>query len=229
MKKFTILLLFAILFTNSSFSQEHDDQWGAWYMYFFNSDFKDSKFGIQADAQYRDWQLAGDFQQSILRGALTYKPIAGVKLAAGYSYFTNGAEGDSKATTYEHRLFQDANLPQKIGNFMAINHRIRIEERWVEDQDFRSRIRYLLAFTIPLTKDEEEKTKFYLVIFDEVFVNGQKSIGDGRKVTLFDRNWLYGALGYAFSEHFKVQVGALNQVTEANVKNNLQVSLIHNF
>ncbi len=227
MKKFILLLVISLFFSSTSFAQEHDDKWGAWYMYFLNSDFKNSKFGIQADTQYRDWQLAGDLQQYIIRGAITYAPIPDLKLAGGYSYFINGAEGESKINTNEHRLFQDVNLPQKLGNFMAINHRVRIEERWVEDQNFRSRIRYLLAMTIPLTRDENEKTKLYLAIFDEVFINGQKNIGGGRQVTLFDRNWLYGAFGYAFSEHFKLQIGALNQVTEADIKNNLLVSLIH--
>ncbi|MAM18059.1 MAG: DUF2490 domain-containing protein [Christiangramia sp.] len=229
MKKAFLVLLPLLFFGASTFAQEHDSKWGAWYMYFLNHQIQDSKFGIQADVQYRDWQLGGDFQQSILRGALTYQPIPEIKAAFGYSYFVNGPEGNAKTTSMEHRIFQDINFPQKVGSFMSLNHRLRLEERWVEDQDFRTRVRYAAAFTIPITKNEHGATGFYFAIFDEIFINGQTHIGNGREVGLFDRNWLYGALGYALSKNLKVQLGALNQVTENSVKNNLQVSLIHSF
>ena len=36
---------------------------GAWYMYFYDTQFKESRFGAQGDVQYRNWNLGGDLEQ----------------------------------------------------------------------------------------------------------------------------------------------------------------------
>ena len=51
--RFIIFLLFVFLGLSKSFSQINENQTGAWYMYFYNHQFKDSQFGIQGDFQYR--------------------------------------------------------------------------------------------------------------------------------------------------------------------------------
>ena len=46
------------------FAEEVDeDQWGAWYMYFFNNQSDDSRWGFQGDIQHRDRELIGDMEQ----------------------------------------------------------------------------------------------------------------------------------------------------------------------
>ena len=65
----TIILLF--YFSFSAFSQSNEDKPGAWYMYFWNTSFSESKFGLQGDVQYRNWNLLGDLEQLLLRGGIT--------------------------------------------------------------------------------------------------------------------------------------------------------------
>ena len=68
-----------------------EDKTGSWYMYFFDWQPAGRQWGIQADVQYRSWDLANDLAQGIVRGAVTYRPkSADVLFAAGYAYFTSG-------------------------------------------------------------------------------------------------------------------------------------------
>ena len=73
------------------------------------------------------------------------------------------------------------------------------------------------------------KNVWYISLYNELFVNGEREIGDGRTVELFDRNRAYGAIGYAIKDNLKVQFGYMNQTTNSWSKNQLQFSLHHSF
>jgi hypothetical protein len=77
-------------------------------------------------------------------------------------------------------------------------------------------------------KDLTDKT-VYLALYNEIFLNGQKDIGDGRKVAIFDINRFYAALGYKFNSKIKVQAGMMRQSTNSSNKNQLQISLHQKF
>ena len=66
--------IFSFTFSNSAFGQFDEDQMGAWYMYFWSADFKETGWGAQGDLQYRNWNIIGDLEQLLLRGGLTYVP-----------------------------------------------------------------------------------------------------------------------------------------------------------
>ena len=74
----------------------------------------------------------------------------------------------------------------------------------------------------------EPKT-LYLALYNELFINGQRNIGENKSVEIFDRNRFYTALGYVISKGLKVQAGLMNQSTNNWKKNQLQISLHHNF
>lgn len=71
-------LLAALICLSRSMSYAQDDfeedQLGAWYMYFFNKQFKNSQFGIQGDYQFRFWDFGSDLEQILLRTGATYRP-----------------------------------------------------------------------------------------------------------------------------------------------------------
>lgn len=230
--KIKLITLFSIicmipLLGNAQLDQ---DKMGAWYMYFFDTNFKDSKWGIQGDVQYRNWNMAGDLEQLLLRTGVTYKPEnTNVKLTLGYGNITTGAFGDSNSTSTESRIYQEALFPVKFGNRIYTKHRFRYEQRFVEDQDFRTRYRYNLFLNIPLNGKEIVKNTFYLALYNELFINGERNIGDGRKVEVFDRNRFYSALGYSINKGMKIQLGVMRQSTNNWNKNQLQLSLHHSF
>ena len=207
-------------------AQVNEDKLGTWYMYFFNTTFKESSWGIQGDVQYRNWNIAGDLEQLLLRGGVTYQPKkADIKLTFGYGNITTGSYGADKSTSAESRIYQEALFPVKFGNRFHTSHRFRYEQRFVGNQDFRTRYRYNMFINIPLNKTEMEKKTLYLALYNELFINGQRQIGNNNTVEIFDRNRFYFALGYIIKKGFKIQLGAMNQTTNNWSKNQLQVSL----
>ncbi|MEM7163114.1 MAG: DUF2490 domain-containing protein [Bacteroidota bacterium] len=228
MKNF-VLLLFSFICLQSS-AQLDETQTGAWYMLFWNTQIKDGPWGFQGDVQYRNWNIIGDLEQLLLRGGLTYTPKNSVvKLTLGYANISTGVFGDSDAKSFESRIYQEALIPHKAASRLFLTHRFRYEQRFVETQDFRTRYRYNLFVNIPLNQKTIEAKTVYLALYNELFVNGQKEVGNDQSVALFDRNRFYSALGYAISKDLKTQVGLMRQSTDNWSKNQLQLSLHANF
>jgi len=226
MRKGTILISFFwfCVFSNAN-AQIDGDKIGAWYMYFFNTTFKESEWGVQGDVQFRNWDFGSDLEQLLIRGGLTFKPKnASIKFTAGYGNITSGAYGSDKSTSSESRIYQEVLFPVQFGNRVYTNHRFRYEQRFVENQDFRTRYRYNLFINIALNKAEMEARTLYLALYNEVFINGQRDIGDNRQVEIFDRNRVYGAFGYVIKNGLKVQLGFMNQTTDGWAKNQIQLS-----
>lgn len=230
MKKTLMYIAFTLLINTQLYAQIDQDQLGGWYMYFFDAKFKESSWGVQGDIQWRNWGVADDLEQLLIRSGITYRPKnAEVKLTLGYGNITTGTFGDSEATVKENRIYQEALFPIKFGKRLYTNHRFRYEQRFVENQDFRTRYRYNLFLNIPLNKAVIEDKTVYLSIYNELFINGERSIGNGNTVEIFDRNRRYYALGYQIKQGMKVQLGTMRQTTNAWAKNQLQLSFHHNF
>lgn len=225
-----LLILFIITLAPSSFAQVNDDQMGGWYMYFWSlseTKAKDQgKFGLQGDIQYRNWNVAGDLEQLLLRGGLTYQPgKTKSKFTLGYAHITTGEFGEGTETTTENRIYQEALVPHKVGTRVFLTHRYRYEQRLTDAEKTRTRFRYALFMNIPFNQKNLKKGAIYLALYDEVFVNGERDIGGGESVLFFDRNRAYGALGYSLTDRLRTQFGYMQQTTNAWNKGQLQLSL----
>ena len=228
--KFFQKLFFVLLLSQSVYSQIDDDKMGAWYMYFFNTTFNDGPWGVQGDVQYRNWNLGGDLEQLLLRGGLTYQgKDSNIKFTLGYGNITTGVYGDSSDTSSESRIYQEALYPVKFGKRFYTNHRFRYEQRFVEGQDFRTRYRYNLFLNIPLNNEAITPKTYYIALYNELFINGQRDIGDNRSVAFFDRNRFYSGIGYVIKPGYKVQLGVMKQTTNTWAKRQLQFSFHHSF
>ena len=198
-------------------------------MYFWNTTVKESPWGFQGDVQFRNWDLGGDLEQLLLRGGITFKPKGQpAKFTLGYGNITTGAYGDASTTTSESRIYQEALIPQKILQRVHLTHRYRFEQRFVENQDFRTRFRYNIFVNIPFNRSTLEPGAVYLALYNELFINGERSTGVGT-VELFDRNRAYAAIGYSIRKGLRTQVGYMQQTTNTWSKGQLQVSLHHKF
>lgn len=224
-----VIMAFFLFFSIERGTCQFDEgQLGAWYMYFWNTTVNESNWGFQGDVQFRNWDLGGDLEQLLLRGGVTYVPNGTkAKFTFGYANITTGTFGDDNSTVNESRFYQEALLPQKIGSRFFLTHRFRYEQRFVQDQDFRTRYRYNLFLNIPLNKELIEKATVYLALYNELFINGQRSIGNGREVQIFDRNRFYAALGYGLSSSLRMQLGMMQQSTNSWKKTQIQLSLHH--
>lgn len=221
------LFLFLVL---KGFSQVNENQLGAWYMYFYSHKFSNSNWGIQGDLQHRNWDLIGDKEQLLFRSGITFTPKnAGILFALGFANITTSEFGDSKASFSENRIYQEALLPQKIANRILLTHRFRYEQRFVEHQDFRTRFRYNLFINIPFNSRDLSPKTVYGAFYNELFINGEKEIGDNKSVELFDRNRTYFGIGYVLNTSIRFQLGLMKQTSDSFSKNQLQLSMHHNF
>lgn len=225
-----IIVITGALMPQRGYAEIDRGQLGAWYMYFWNYEFEDSPWGIEGDFQHRNWGIVDDFEQRIIRGGVTYKPVGwDLKFTLGYAHFLTGDFGASDETTGENRIYQQMVYPHKVGGRFYLLHRFRYEQRDVDEQDFRTRFRYNLFLNIPLNSTKIEAGTVYLALYNEIFLNGQKNIGKGKSVDIFDRDWAYGGLGYAFSKQFKVQFGYMHEIANTFDKGQLQFSIHHKF
>jgi len=231
MKKAFILLIGIIMPFGVIAQNEIDEsQLGAWYMYFFNKSFENSQFGIQGDYQFRFWDAGSDLEQVLLRTGATYKPKnANILFTLGYANITTGTFGEVRTTVNENRIYQEALIPHNVGNRFLLTHRIRYEQRWNEGQDLRTRYRYMLFVNVPFNATELKQKTVYLALYNELFINGQRSIGNEQTVELFDRNRTYIGMGYGLLDNLRMQLGWMLQTTNNWAKGQAQISLHHSF
>lgn len=224
-----IIISSCLILSGKSYAQKIDEnQLGAWYMYFFNTTFKESNFGIQGDLQYRDWKGLGDREQLLLRSGVTYSPKeSGVKFTLGYANITSGKYGrEIDDVVPENRIYQEALFSNTILKRLLLTHRFRYEQRWVENQDFRTRYRYNLFVNIPINKSTLIKKAYYLSLYNELFINGERNAVNTQ---FFDRNRTYLGIGYVFNKKMRIQLGWMEQTTESWQKGQLQFSVHHTF
>lgn len=207
-------------------AQVDESQNGAWYMLFWSKSFDDSRWGIQGDFQNRNWDTGGDLEQWLLRSGVTYRPEGSKNLYTfGYANIRSGVFGPSDASAREDRIYQEALIPQRWGERWRFRHRLRFEQRWVDGQDFRTRLRYALFADVPLNSTDMSPGTIYGALYNELFINGERSIGDGRRVDTYDRNRTYAALGYVLGPSAKVQAGYMYQHSNGVEKGQWQLSL----
>lgn len=224
-------VLLACLFTPALLHAQVDQgQIGAWYMYLWSHENPETGFGLQGDVQHRNWDTGGDLEQLLIRGGATWRPQGSAfKYTLGYAHITSGAFGTGSDKSEEHRLYQEALAGQRVGERLFFTHRLRLEQRWVDGQDFRTRFRYFLGLNIPFNKPTLEQGAVYLALYNELFINLERGIGNGRQVDFFDRNRAYAALGYGLEDNLRLQVGYMWQENSNFGKGQLQFSLVHAF
>lgn len=230
MKRVACWLALAVVGVHTASAQIDESEAGAWYTYAWNTSFEQRRFGFQGDVQYRNWDSFGDLEQLLLRGGVTFRRDGGRTLyTAGLAHITAGAYGGSSATTAERRLYQEALVPGRIGRKVFLTHRFRFEQRWLDGQDFRTRLRYFFGVNIPLNQDTLGRGATYLALYNELFANLETDIGDGRRVDNFDRNRVQLAVGRGLTDDLRMQVGYMFQKTETVGKGQLQLNFMQTF
>ncbi len=203
-----------------SLVQSQDSNLGNWLIYIGNKKL-DKKWNLHHEVQYRNYNAIGDLEQLLLRTGLGYTFNEGKNnVLFGYGYILSEnyvGSTDEKIAVNEHRIFQQFTSKQKIGS-VKLNHRYRFEQRFVES-DFKMRFRYFLGLNIPLTK--KEKNNYYVSAYNEIFLNTKSSV--------FDRNRLYGGIGYHLNKNIRLEAGYMNQFFENANRDQLNIIAFVNF
>ncbi|AZA90003.1 DUF2490 domain-containing protein [Chryseobacterium sp. G0162] len=219
MRKVFTKLAFTVLSLGSVLTWAQKNDLGAWYMYFGNNKIS-KKLNWHNEVQYRNFDAIGDLEQLLIRTGIGYDLTENnnnVLLGYGFILSQPYVNGDKKENI-EHRIFQQYITKQKFGRF-NLQHRYRLEERFLED-DFRMRFRYMLGLNIPITQKEMLPKTLYASVYNEIFLHFNSPT--------FDRNRVYGALGYVINKNMRIEAGYMNQIQENRNRGQIQIGFYNN-
>lgn len=204
------------------FTQAQDSNLGNWLIY-IGSKKIDSIWNIHNEVQYRNYNAIGDLEQLLLRTGVGYNLTDNNNnLLLGYGYILSEnyiAGTEEKESVNEHRIFQQFTTKQSVGK-LKMTHRYRFEQRFVES-DFKMRFRYFLSLNYPLIVKETSEKMLYASVYNEIFLNTEKSV--------FDRNRVFGGFGYKLNKTIKVEVGYMNQFFEGSGRDQVNLITFINF
>lgn len=217
-KKYLFLFVMVMCNTNISLAQISDV--GNWFIYYGNQKIN-KKLNWQNEVQYRNFNFIGDANQLLFRTGVGYNLSENNNnILLGYAYIKSFIKTNTgnKNVVNEHRIFQQFISKQNFNSFY-VQHRYRIEERFFKD-DFKIRFRYFLSLNKPLNKKTMEANAVYLSAYNEIFLNSKK--------TVFDRDRLYGGVGYCINKNLRLEVGYMSQIFESNSQQQFQIIFFNN-
>lgn len=213
-------LVFLLMLPLIGFSQDSD--LGNWMIYIGNKKLN-SKWNIHNEIQYRNYNAIGDLEQLLIRGGLGYNLTENnnnILLGYGYILSENYIIGtDDKESVNEHRIYQQFTTKQSVGK-LNLSHRYRFEQRFVES-DFKMRFRYFLSLNYPLKTFTESNSLLYAAAYNEIFLNTESSV--------FDRNRLFGGVGWKLNDKLKFEIGYMNQFFENSGRDQINLITYFNF
>lgn len=219
MRRLIIIFLMLVFYLNI---QAQNSENGAWFIYFGNQKIS-KKMNLWNEAQIRNYDILSDRQQLLLRAGLGYdlsennnNILIGYAFINSQNYIPNS---DEKNSVNEHRIYQQFIHRNNFGR-VFLQHRFRAEQRFIPN-DFQSRGRYFLSANIPLSNNKMIPKTIYASAYNEIFVNLQNQF--------FDRNRIYGALGFIIDKNLRIEAGYMNQVLQLSSRGQFQLVIFNNF
>lgn len=179
------------------------------------------RWGGYAELQARGDGLFSNFFYSETKAGISYDLDRSFTALLGTGRYVTNDNPENLTVATEFRLWEQMTVNQFLSR-LKIEHRYRIEQRWVNGL-YRNRFRYRLNMFIPLNHKKIDAKTWFISVYDEVFMNN--------KAPHFERNRFSAALGYQFDKSINVQAGWLNQYnyspTFAADKNNLALTFMY--
>jgi hypothetical protein len=212
-----LVLVFSVclLYSQISQAQKVFGKPNVWFLQLTTVEINDKWVaGNELHARFDDYLR--DPQQFLIRPFLSFHNKEELVFSGGYTFITTYPYGSYPLpeNLHEHNVWEQIELKQKFGK-TKILHRYRLEQRWIgnlvlnsESTDFeadgyvfRHRFRYRFTALVDLSD------KWFLHFFDELFIRS----GEEFKLIGFDRNWLYGGVGYKVNDRMNIQLAYLHQ------------------
>lgn len=196
----------------------------AWINYFGTFQLS-KKWGVHTEYQFRRTNFASNWQQGLLRLGVNYNINPKTQLRLGYAWIETYPYSETPINNFgkqftEHRTYQmlTINDNREKVNFL---HRFMLEQRWLgkyanatdtkeSEFLFSNRLRYMFRTQYNFTKSNQQPSKFYTAIYDEVFIGFGKNVGQN----IFDQNRLGILIGYNFSKQMRIEGGYFNQIVQ---------------
>jgi hypothetical protein len=181
-----------------------------WFGY-FNQSRLTNRSGVWVDLHLRlDDHFIRSTHAFLARMAYIYFVNDRTRISAGYAY-QDQPQHTGSPQVLEHRPWQQIQWFEKKPRFVMMQW-VRLEQRFRKtadeiDYNFTNhRIRYNMAFTIPLIQKEVKPRTPFLFVNNEVFINMGKNIVHN----YFDQNRFFAGAGYQFSTHLNAHIGYMN-------------------
>ncbi len=197
---------------------------GAWWM-IFNQTRISNRISLHSEIQFRNYEVRPNAEQLLPRVGINYHLNPTSFVTAGYAWLPNYAydkEALPGVRTIENRIWEQYQKNHKWGK-TAFNHRFRLEQRWLSFNNitqYKNRARYMMRVSVPLSAAGITPGNWFASFYDEIFMDISNQP--------FDRNRLYGALGYQFTPLINLQIGYLAQTVKSVTKSYLQLGLNYN-
>lgn len=212
--KFIFSACVALLLLSAKISSAQTNEFTGWGAWFHTQKFSEH-WGLLFDAQLRSADQFSYLRNPLVRPAVAYYFNKNKLVSAGY-LFTGTHRKTATENTFrvENRIFEQFILTHKIGAGNSLQHRFRLEQRFVnsqgdQDQYFTQRFRYFARGVIPLKKTAAFEKGTFVGLQNETFFNVQnKQNVNGQ---FFDQNRAYAAIGYRLNKMIDLETGYLNQ------------------
>jgi len=214
-----ILLIVLSFIQARSYAQKSNV--GNWFIYFGNQKIN-KRWNWWNEMQYRNFNFIGDLEQLVLRTGLGYNLTENnnnVLLGYAFIYSDPYIHGTNNKISHNINIIYQQFITRQNFGRVFIQHRYRIEERFFAN-DFGMRFRYFLSFNIPVNKTIIEQNSFYISVYNEIFLRTDKPV--------FDRDRIYGAIGYAINNYLRLETGLMYQIFENGNRPQFQIVFINN-
>jgi hypothetical protein len=137
-----------------------------------------------------------------------------LRFNVGYAFVNHFPAKGLDTSRPEHRAWQQIWWNQKYPGLTTLQW-LRLEERFnhkiandelLDGYNFNYRLRYNMAFFIPLKGKEITPGTPFAIAMNEVFLN----FGGKIVYNTFDQNRFFAGIGYQFTTHLNAQLGYMN-------------------
>ena len=226
-----LLLLLSVL---PSFAQP-EQKLGNWIGVTSSQRFTE-KWSTFLQGELRTWEIASNLNELLWRGSVLYDFTLKHRGEFGYVRVdTWPYEDEPYRKFFENRMFQSFLIKAQLGPF-KFDNRFRLEQRWITTQEegtkYSNRVRYMLAFKLPLNDKTGNPGKNFIRVFNELFWDFDSFDywfdREAGKSGL-NQNRLYGGLGRKLTEKSTLQFGFLWQHRPSADFFRLILGYSHNF
>jgi hypothetical protein len=221
----TFLMMICIINIYSSSYAQTDHSIGNWNFLYLKAKIS-PRWALMGEGHIRSTQYNLKYDYFEVKTGISYNFTRNLAGLIGTGFYNTDKPGElfqTPALQKEFRTWLELSFKQKFNRF-NFDHRVRLEQRFIPD-NYKNRLKYRLALTLPINKAELIPGCIYLSLNDELWMP-QYGI-------VVEKNRLYAGLGCKFSANAALQLGCVNDNNYSSngylVKNYLQIMLIYDF
>lgn len=168
------ILLFAIASTTRSRASDPQQKLGNWIGATSSLRFSDH-WNLFLQGEVRTWEMLYNLNELLWRIAPIYDINKNSLVSIGYVRVDTWPYEEELYDKFDENRFYQEYLVKHPWGKVKVNHRFRVEQRWITTTEYgteySNRLRYKIGFTIPLGKPKVEPGTYFIKALNEIFVD----------------------------------------------------------